>query len=211
MIKLIIFDLWQTLVYLDIDYSAISKMLECTGAKIPKEKFLKIFEESVQTEKWDSKFEAYSNLSINMGLKPTKDNINILIKIRDKAEAETKLFPHTIPMLKQLKEQNYRIGLLSNSSVFALNQIKKKTNLLNYIDYPVFSFDVNVIKPNKKIFEEMLRITKCKPKETIMIGDKLNDDIIPSKNLGMNAIMFENYEQLKKEFECFGIFIKITQ
>ena len=54
----------------------------------------------------------------------------------------------------------------------------------------------------------MLRITKCKPKETIMIGDKLNDDIIPSKSLGMNAIIFENYEQLKKELNNFGIFIK---
>ena len=208
MIKLIIFDLWQTLAYLDIDYSAISKMLECTGAKIQKEMFVKIFEDSIQTKKWDSKFEAYSNLCKKMGLKSTKDNINLLIKIRDRAEAETKLFSHTIPMLKQLKEQNYRIGLLSNSSVFAVKQIKKKTNLLDYIDYPVFSFDVNVIKPNKKIFEEMLQITNCKPKEAIMIGDKLNDDIIPSKSLEMNAILFENYEQLKNELGGFGIFVK---
>lgn len=209
MIRLIIFDLWQTLAYRDVDYSTISKMLECTEVEIPKEKFLKIYEESIQTKKWDSKFKAYENLCKNMGLETTKKNINLLMNIRDKAEAETKLFFHTIPMLKQLREQNYKIGLISNSSVFAVEQIKKKTNLLDYIDYPLFSFDVGVIKPNLKIFKEMLKITKCRPEETIMIGDKLNDDIVPSLSLGMNAIIFENYEQLKKELSNFGIFINV--
>lgn len=209
MIKIIIFDLWQTLAYRDVDYSTTSKMLECTGVNIPKEIFLKIFEESIQTKKWDSKFKAYENLCKKIGLKTTQNNINLLMNIRDKEEAETKLFFHTIPMLKQLKEQNYKIGLISNSSVFAVEQIKNKTNLLDYIDYTLFSFNVGVIKPNLKIFKKMLKITKFRPEETIMIGDKLNDDIVPSMSLGMNAILFENYEQLKKELINFGIFIDV--
>ncbi|HLD49006.1 MAG TPA: HAD-IA family hydrolase [archaeon] len=208
MIKLIIFDLWQTLAYRDVEYSTTSKMLEETGISIPKEKFVKIFEESLQTKKWESKFEAYKSLCKNMGLKTTKDMIKLLMSIRDKAESETKLYSHTIFMLKQLRDQGYKTGLISNSSVFAIEQIKKKTDLLNYIDYPLFSFDVGVIKPNLKFFRAMLNISKCKPKETIMIGDKLNDDVIPPKSLGMSAILFKDYEQLKKELTSFGIFIK---
>jgi HAD superfamily hydrolase (TIGR01549 family) len=207
MIKLIVFDLWQTLAFRDVEYSTTSKMLKRTGAKILKEKFVKIFEESIQTKKWDSKFEAYKNLCENMGLQATENNINLLMEIRDKAEDETKLYPHSIPMLKQLRKQGYKTGLISNSSVFAIEQIKAKTDLLDYIDYPLFSFDVGIIKPDLKFFKEMLKITKCKPEETIMIGDKLNDDVIPPRSIGMNAILFKNYEQLKLDLEKFGVCI----
>ncbi|MBL7100853.1 MAG: HAD family hydrolase [Nanoarchaeota archaeon] len=206
-IKLIIFDLWQTLAYRDVDYSTTSKMLEETRVEIAKDKFVKIFEKSIQTKKWNSKFEAYKNLCQNMDLETNEKNINLLIKIRDKAEAETKLYSHTISMLKQLRQQKYKIGLISNSSIFAVEQIKKRTNLLEYIDYPLFSFDVGIIKPNLQFFKEMLKISSYKPKETIMIGDKLNDDVIPPRKIGMNSIHFKNYEQLKQELKNFNITI----
>lgn len=207
-IKLIIFDLWQTLAYRDVEYSTTSEMLNQTGCKIPKDKFVKIFEESLQTRKWDSKFEAYKNLCKNMGLETTEENIALLMQIRDKAEEETKLYFHTLSMLEQLREQGYKTGLISNSSIFAIEQIKKKTQLLDYIDYPLFSFDVEVIKPDLKFFKEMLKIANCKPEETIMIGDKLNDDVLPPNELGMNAILYTDYESLKKDLASFGVVIK---
>ena len=207
MIKTIIFDLWQTLVYRNVNYSTTSRMLEKTGVKISKKKFVKIFEESVQTRKWKSKFEAYKNLCKNMRLETTEQNVNLLMDLRDKAEAQTKLYKHSISILKQLKKQGYKTGLISNTSVFAIKQIKKKTNLLKYIDYPLFSYDAGVIKPNLKFFKKMLKISKCKPEETIMIGDKLNDDVIPPRTIGMNAIHFRNYNQLKKELAYFSIYI----
>jgi len=205
MIKLVIFDLWQTLAYRDVEYSTTSMMLEKTGADIPKDKFVKIFEESLQTKKWESKFKAYRNLCKNMGLKTTEYNIKLLRDIRDKAEEETKLYSHTMPMLKKLRKEGYKTGLISNSSVFAVEQIKQKTNLLEHIDYPLFSFDVGVIKPNLKFFTKMLEICKCKPEETIMIGDKLNDDVIPPKKIGMKALQYKDYETLKKDLKKFNV------
>lgn len=208
MIKLIIFDLWQTLAYRDVEYSTTSEMLKATGCSIPKEKFVKVFEESIQTRKWNSKKEAYENLCKNMGLEATKENIELLMKIRDKAEEKTRLYAHTIPLLTQLNKQGYKTGLISNSSIFAVEQIKRKTELLRHIDYPLFSFDVGVIKPDIKFFQEMLKLSKCGPEECIMIGDKLKDDVEPPKSIGMNAILFIGYEQLKKELFSFGILIK---
>lgn len=207
MIKLVIFDLWQTLAYRDVEYSTTSEMLKQTKCNIPKDKFVKVFEESIQTKKWNSKFWAYQNLCKNMELETTEKNVKLLMGIRDRAEEETKLYLYTIPMLKQLRDKGYKIGLISNTSVFAIEHIKNKTELLNYIDYPLFSFDIGVIKPNLKFFKEMLKNTGYKPEETIMIGDKLNDDVLPPKELGMNAILFENYDQLKKDLSQYDIFI----
>lgn len=205
MIKLIIFDLWQTLAYRDVDYSTTSKMLEKTKISIPKKKFVKIFERSIQTKKWTSKYRAYRNLCKNMGLKITEQNVKLLMSIRDKAEARTKLYSHTLPMLKQLKNQGYKIGLISNTSIFGIKKVNKKTKLLKYIDYSLFSFEAGVIKPDLKIFKKMLEISKCKPKETIMIGDKPHDDVIPPKKLGMNAILYKDYKTLKKDLKKFRI------
>jgi len=127
--------------------------------------------------------------------------------IRDEAESKCKLYSYTIPMLKKLKELRYKIGLISNSTIFAIEKVRKKTNLLDLVDYPLFSFDVGVIKPDPEFFTKMLEISGCKPEETIMIGDKLNDDVIPPKRIGMNAIHYKNYEQLKQELASFSVML----
>lgn len=208
MIKLIIFDLRKTLAYRDVEKSSTTQILEQTWASLPKKDFVKIFENSVQTKKRTNKYEAYENLCKNMGLPMTKDNMNLLINIRDYAESQSKLYLHTIPMLKQLRKLWYKIWLLSNSSIFAVEVLKRKTNLLDYIDYPLFSFEVGTIKPDLAFFEKMLEITACKPEEVIMVWDKLHDDVLPPRELGMNSILFENYEQLKSDFASFGIVLE---
>lgn len=205
MIKLIIFDLWKTLAYKDVHDSSLKEMLKLTGVKIPKSKFVKIFEQSVQTRKWKSEFAAYKNLCDHMGIEHTRENVNLLMKIRDKAEHRCRLYPHATLMLRQLRKKGYKIGLASNSSVFAIKQLKKKTKLLKYIDYPYFSYEVGVIKPDVKAFRKILKKAKCKPEEAIMIGDKPKDDIIPEKKIGLNTILFKNYNQLKKDFLKFSI------
>lgn len=205
MIKLIIFDLRKTLAYRDVEKSSTTQMLEQTWSSLPKKDFVKIFENSVQTKKRTNKYEAYENLCKNMGLPMTKDNVNLLMNIRDYAESQSKLYLYTIPMLKQLRKLWYKIWLLSNSSIFAVEVLKRKTNLLDYIDYPLFSFEVGTIKPDLAFFEKMLEITACKPEEAIMVWDKLDDDVLPPRELGMNSILFENYEQLKSDFASFGI------
>ncbi len=206
MIKLIIFDLWQTLAYRDVPYSTTSKILEATHSKIPKNKFVKMFETSLQTKKWRSKYKAYANLCRNMHLPASDKNIKLLMNMRDKAEAKTKLFHYTIPLLKRLKKIGYKIGLISNSSVFAAKRLNK-IRLLEYIDYPLFSYQVGAIKPNLKIFRTILKTAKCKPSEAIMIGDKMGDDVVPPKKLGMRAIHFTSYQNLKKDLKKYNIYL----
>jgi len=88
--------------------------------------------------------------------------------------------------------------------VFAVDQVKK-TKVFDYIDYLVFSFDVGVIKPDKKIYLRMLELARVQPHEALMIGDKPGDDVIPPKKIGMHAIQFKNYNQLKRDLKELSI------
>ena len=205
MIKLVIFDLWQTLAYRAVDSGSTTAILEMMAVNIPPAKFVKIFEESVQTQRWASKYEAYANLCRKIGVPATPANVERLVSVRDQAEEQATLYPHTLPMLRQLRAAGYKTGLLSNSSLFAIEQIKAKTKLLDYIDYPLFSFEVGVIKPQLSFFTKMLEIAACRPEEAVMIGDKIEDDVLPPRQLGMPSLHYTNYETLKQDLVGLGI------
>ena len=180
-------------------------MLEATKVDISKDKFVKIFENSVQTKPWKSKYAAYREFCKNLGLPITSKNVKLLVDIRNYAETKTREYKYSVPMLKKLKNAGYKIGLLSNTSIFAMEKIKQKTRILRYINYILPSYIAGAVKPDHEIFKQMLRMAKVKPEESIMIGDKLEADVIPPRKLGMNAIHFKNYKQLKREFLRYGI------
>jgi HAD superfamily hydrolase (TIGR01549 family) len=99
----------------------------------------------------------------------------------------------------------YVTGLVSNTNVFSVEHIREKSDILKHIDFPVFSFEVGVIKPDKAMFEELLKRSGCGAEDALMIGDKEDDDIIPAKELGMNTILYKDYNQLKNDLEKLGI------
>lgn len=104
MIKLIIFDIWETIAYRDLPERSSKTIRKTIKSQIPYPEFVKIFEKSLQTKRWNSKFDAYANLCKNINLPVTDENVNLLMSMRDSAEDKTKEYEYTIPMLKQLKD-----------------------------------------------------------------------------------------------------------
>jgi len=205
MIKLIVFDLWDTLAYKYTKVGGTGHLIRVMKPGIARKKFVKIFENSLQTKRWRSKYAAYRDLCREVGFPATRENVQMLIGLRNYSESKTQLFKHTLPMLKKLRKERYRIGLISNTSIFATSKLKKKTRLFDLIDYPLFSYDAGMIKPDPRIFRKMLKIAKVRPSEAIMIGDKMDDDVLAARKVGMNAIQFKNPQDLKKKFSSYGV------
>lgn len=207
MIKLIVFDLRKTLAYRDISEDRSVTMQNALHLTIPHEKFVKLYEISLQTRRRESKFDAYAHLCKTLWLEATEERVQLLISIADHAEKRAQAYPHTISMLKQLKKAWYKLWIISNNWNFALERVKHNTKILDYIDYPLFSFEIGIIKPDLKIFEKMLELSCCKPEEIIMIWDKIWDDVLPPRKLWMNSCHYENYNKLKQDLEKFNIFL----
>lgn len=211
MIKLICFDLWNTLATRKKNQltSSVKELEDFFKIKEDHKTVVKAFESIIQTKNWSNEFEAYSKFLLHFKIKPTFSNVMKAIKIREDSEYNIVLYDFVIPLLKQIKNLNLKIGLISNSSVFVIKNVRQKTDLLDYIDYPLFSFDVKTIKPDLKIYKEMLKIAKIKPEEMIMIGDNPLDDVYPAISLGINAIEFTgDYEKLKKDLKKYKILVK---
>jgi 8-oxo-dGTP diphosphatase/putative hydrolase of the HAD superfamily len=56
-----------------------------------------------------------------------------------------------------------------------------------------------------KIFELALARANCKPSEAVMIGDRLDNDIVPANQIGMRTIWvrqgFAKYKSVKNDDE----------
>ena len=58
---------------------------------------------------------------------------------------------------------------------------------------------------DKRIFEIALERANCKPENAVMIGDRVDNDIVPAKKMGMKTIWikqgFGKYWQIRGEYE----------
>lgn len=52
---------------------------------------------------------------------------------------------------------------------------------MKHIDLVIASAEEGVSKPNPKIFEIALQRAQCEANKAIMIGDRIDNDIVPAK------------------------------
>jgi FMN phosphatase YigB (HAD superfamily) len=124
MIKLIAFDLWSTLATRNNPHYHFSTTLkENFNLNIPSEQIIDCFEKVTQTKYWENEIDAYTELARSLNIEITKKNIFKIIAIRQKAENNIRLYDFTIELLKELKKQNYKTALITNSSRFIYDTV----------------------------------------------------------------------------------------
>ena len=100
-------------------------------------------------------------------------------------ELET-MYEDVPDVLKNLS-QKYELGVIANQAD-ALRERLESFGVLKYFTYIISSYDVKVLKPDIRIFEYALSTAKCKPQNAVMIGDRIDNDIIPAQKLGMKTV-----------------------
>ncbi len=99
---------------------------------------------------------------------------------------DERLYSDTIECLKKLYG-HYKLGIIANQSLGSKERLEK-FGILEYIDVVVASAEEGVAKPDKRIFEIALERAGCEPEEAAMVGDRLDNDIVPANEIGMYTI-----------------------
>ncbi len=114
--------------------------------------------------------------------------------------------------LENIKQKGYRIGVISNSRLYDEVMINcfKKVELDKFIDIFTFSYYLKICKPKKQLFEIAIDRMKVNPKDAIMVGDNLQNDIDPAQRLGLTGIWFNknltlNDTDIKPDNEIFKL------
>ena len=100
--------------------------------------------------------------------------------------------------------QKYKLGIIANQIIGTQERINN-WGIGKYFDIVIASAEAGFSKPDLRIFNMALEHAKCKTNETIMIGDRLDNDIVPAKQLGMKTIWvrqgFAKFQSVKNENE----------
>ena len=97
-----------------------------------------------------------------------------------------KLYTDSEDCLKRLS-RNYEIGIIANQPLGTSERLEN-LGVRKYIDLVIASAEEGVSKPDRRIFEIALERSGCKPENAVMIGDRIDNDIVPAKQLGMKTI-----------------------
>lgn len=86
-----------------------------------------------------------------------------------------------------LLDNEYRLGLVSNY-YGNVETVLKEIDLRKYFKVVIDSTLVGVRKPDKKIFQLALYRLGANAKETMVVGDSYENDIVPAKQLGCTTV-----------------------
>lgn len=106
------------------------------------------------------------------------------------------IIPDFRKFLFEVKNRGIKLGIISNWDSRLYN-ILKEYQILNYFDGIFLGCEVGYFKPHPKIFKRALKFFQVNPQESLMIGDSLEEDIIPAKTLGFKVFHFKNLTTFK--------------
>jgi len=97
------------------------------------------------------------------------------------------IYTEVFPLLARLKENGHRIFVLSNTSPVFYELLKNQlAPLAKILDGFVLSCDIKVIKPDRKMFEEILRKYQLDPANCVFLDD-IADNTNMAESLGIRA------------------------
>jgi len=110
------------------------------------------------------------------------------------------------PLLKKLKN-SFSLAICSNGSQEVQIRKLKYNNIIDFFDGLYFGTRKPECKPFENFFRGIIDDFNLKAEEVLMVGDSLDNDIIPCSKIGMQVLLYKSesyYEEIK---ECI---IKMT-
>ena len=100
-------------------------------------------------------------------------------------------YPDAKSTLAALVQMGYKLGIIANQKLGTAERLEN-WGLRQYFDVIVSSAEIGYAKPDKRIFEKALEMAGCTARESVMVGDRLDNDMIPAKALGMRTVWIKN-------------------
>ncbi len=97
-----------------------------------------------------------------------------------------------VQVLKQLVNQGYRLGLVSNADVIDIFGWQESP-LCGIFEHTIFSCEVGLAKPDRKIYEHALSLFNASAHECTFIGDGGSDELMGAKRVGISTILTKEY------------------
>jgi putative hydrolase of the HAD superfamily len=192
--KTVIFDLFGTLV--DDFVSSVGQMHQEMAAAlaVPYEQFMEPWRQTAEMRiigAFDSVEANIEYVCDAVNVRPRAEQIAKAIEIRMKHIRQAlQPRPDAIDSLTQLKNQGYKIGLISNCSI-EIPILWHETAFANFIDTPIFSGRVHLRKPDTRIYYLACERLGVMPETCLYIGDGEDHELAAAAKVGLHPVLIQ--------------------
>jgi putative hydrolase of the HAD superfamily len=210
--KVILFDVYQTLIDIDINeehrninqtaaWKHIAKSLEIYGVNTSSSELIELNkhqEENFYTGK-DKKIEHANFCNIlgsilkdNFNIEISKETVCSLIYEYHKiARGYVHLYPSVAETLIRLKE-TYTLSVASYTQGCFTKSELIELGINTYFSYFIYTSDIGFHKRSPTFYEKCLEITGVTPENCLMVGDNYDVDVLIPQQLGIKTIWIKN-------------------
>lgn len=89
-------------------------------------------------------------------------------------------------MLLELRGR-YRLGIICNQPPVVRRRLSEE-GLLDFFEVQAISSEMDLRKPDLRFFLSATAMVQAAPEECAMVGDRLDNDILPARALGMTTV-----------------------
>lgn len=110
-----------------------------------------------------------------------------------------------VDLAKDLKARNYKLIILANMSQEQFDLFNKNyPEITQLFDDIIISSRVNILKPNKEIYEHLLDKNKLKPQECVLV-DSLKEHTDAAQQKGIRSILHKNVRATRTSLARLGV------
>lgn len=153
----------------------------------------------VESRAFDQAIEMWQKILSELDRVDQLDTFMEFVQSRPKGDVSQEM----VALIQQLKNQGWKLGLLSNASAEGAQRIKNHT-CLSLFDVTLFSAEIDCMKPEPEAFQKFASALEVPLSELVFIDDSTHS-LLTAEEMGYIPILFQNMSILKDQLKVLGI------
>jgi putative hydrolase of the HAD superfamily len=192
MIEAVLFDLYDTLAYIDIRDYLQTKTQMAAEAGVSANALIAQWKQYTHPANRGEVLtveERVARVLRDLSVEPTKLLIRQLSELEiELQEQRIRLFKDTYKVLELLKGKGLKLGLVTNASL-ATREVPEILSINCFFDAIVFSYTIGVCKPEPEIYLAACERLMVSPSACLFVGDGNDCELDGAHRLGMQTVM----------------------
>jgi putative hydrolase of the HAD superfamily len=124
--------------------------------------------------------------------------------VRSDLESWATLNAETVKLMEELKSNGIKIAILSNMPHEFLALARKRFPIFSQVDAGIYSCELKIIKPEKGIYDELIRKLGIAPAETVFFDD-IEQNVSSGAAAGLEAFLWKGAADARAKLAELGV------
>jgi epoxide hydrolase-like predicted phosphatase len=109
-----------------------------------------------------------------------------------------------VDTIKRIRSLGIKTCICTNNFPTRIKALDSKFHFLSGFNVKIISYETRSVKPEPAIFQTLIKKAGCLPSELIFADDNITN-VTAAKNLGVNAFLYQSFNDFIKNLQNFGV------